>query len=72
MINVHNMHLNPCPYPTSPRVKFHIQATYDVEGVALCGGIYSPDRYMVFTRSFVERMDATNQCLCCMKAAETV
>ena len=63
----YNSHLNPSPYPTSPRVKFHIQNEQDVEGVAMCGGIYDPQRFMVFSVSFVRRMNTENHCLCCLK-----
>lgn len=62
----YNSHLNLSPYPTSPRVKFHIQNPMDVEGVAMCGGIYEPKRYMVFSAFYVLRFDEKNQCKCCV------
>ena len=65
--NGYNEHLNPRPYIIARHVKFHIQRSTDVEGVAMCGGIYDPQRYMVFSSSFVRRMNAENQCLCCLK-----
>lgn len=67
MSNFYNLHLNPRPYPRAPHVKFHIQNENDVEGVAMCGGIYPPERYAVFGASFVSSFDEKNQCLCCMK-----
>lgn len=63
---MYNEHLNPRPYRRAPHVKFHIQNPNDVEGVAMCGGIYPPERYAVFSVSFVNRMDEVNQCKCCM------
>ena len=46
---MYNEHLNPRPYMTAPHVKFHIQNVNDVTGVAICGGIYSPDLFNVFS-----------------------
>lgn len=66
----YNEHLNPRPYLTAPHVKFHIQNNNDVEGVAICGGIYEPECYMVFSLSFVLRLDKQNQCLCCLAEHE--
>jgi hypothetical protein len=67
---IYNEHLNPRPYPRAPYVKFHIQKQSDVDGVALCGGIYPADRYAVFSAEFVSRFDAENQCQCCLKELE--
>jgi len=61
---IYNEHLNPRPYLTAPHVKFHIQNPRDLTGVAMCGGIYPPERYSVFSPSFVQRMDEKNQCQC--------
>lgn len=67
---IYNEHLNPRPYLTAPHVKFHIQNPNDFEGVAMCGGIYPPERYSVFSFSFVLRLDKKNQCLCCLAEYE--
>lgn len=72
MINNHSMHLNPRPYLTAPHVKFHIQRSTDVEGVAMCGGIFAKERYSVFSPSFVYRMDEKNQCLSCVQEFEQI
>lgn len=64
--NGYNEHLNPRPYLINPVVKFHIQKVNDVQGVAMCGGIYSPDRFSVFSANFVMRFDEKNQCKCCV------
>lgn len=66
----YNEHLNPRPYRMAPHVKFHIQKRSDVDGVALCGGIYPADRYAVFSVEFVNRFNAENQCKCCFKELE--
>jgi len=63
-------HKNPRPYSYAPHVKFHIQNTKDVEGVAMCGVIYPPERYAVFSPAFVQRMDEKNQCQCCLAEYE--
>lgn len=70
MKTIYNEHLNPRPYPRAPHVKFHLQNTHDVDGVAMCGGIFSPSLYMVFSLSFVLRLDKKNQCLCCLAEYE--
>jgi hypothetical protein len=64
---IFNEHLNPRPYRMAPHVKFHIQKRSDIDGVALCGGIYPADRYAVFSAEFVSSFDTENQCQCCMK-----
>lgn len=61
-----NEHLNLRPYRTAQHVKFHIQNDKDVPGVALCGGIYLPQRYCVFSSAFVLRFDSLNRCSCCV------
>lgn len=63
-------HKNPRPYSYAPHVKFHIQNSNDVDGVALCGGIFPPERYSVFSYDFVSRLDQKNQCLCCLAEYE--
>lgn len=70
MIYTYNQHLNPRPYPRASHVKFHIQNSNDVDGVAMCGGIFPVDRYSVFSYQFVNRLDSVNQCVCCMKEYE--
>jgi len=67
---IYNEHLNPRPYRMASHVKFHIQKESDVDGVAMCGGIYPPERYMVFSSSFVHSFDESNQCQCCIKEFE--
>lgn len=63
---IYNEHLNPRPYPMAHHVKFHVQNPNDIDGVAMCGGIFSPDRCSVFSLSFVLRFDEKNQCQCCL------
>lgn len=61
-----DLHKNPRPYSYAPHVKFHIQNSNDVDGVAMCGGIFPVERYAVFSASFVYSMDERNQCQCCV------
>jgi len=61
-----DLHKKPRPYSYAPHVKFHIQNFNDVDGVAMCGGIFPAERYAVFSASFVLRFDEKNQCKCCV------
>ncbi|MEQ1741919.1 MAG: hypothetical protein ABL869_05390 [Candidatus Nitrotoga sp.] len=65
-----DLHKNPRPYTYAPHVKFHIQNVNDVSGVAICGGIYRPERFSVFSAAFVFRFDKKNQCACCVAEYE--
>lgn len=67
---IYNEHLNPRSYPMAHHVKFHVQNPNDIEGVAMCGGIFPIDRYAVFSADFVNSFDPENQCQCCIKEFE--